>query len=168
VFQATSRHTLAPSYLSSFAEWHPSGRVTPLGDYVASVSLGPFAVAGRFLGYSLEEGSKEGPSIWIVRRVDVATGRGESQPPEGNEEGEFEPPNTGVTDMVVTAAGTVAWIVHGEIAHPSLYRVLELPAGSKTPVVLASATNIAPKSLAATPGYLYWTEGGVPRSASIK
>jgi hypothetical protein len=168
VFQATTRHTSTPYYRRSFAEWRPNGRITPLGDYAFSVSMGPFAVAGRFIGYSLEEGEKEGPSIWIVRRVDVATGRGESQPAEGGPGNGFEPPNTGVADIVVTPAGTVAWITHGQTEHPSLYRVLELPAVSKMPVVLASATNIAPNSLAATPGYFYWTEGGVPRSASIK
>ncbi len=152
---------------SSFAKWVPSGRVTPLGDFAATVTelrLVRFVLINQWLGYVLEEFSEQtlGQSIY---RLDARTGRREHVLAAPGSEDDFATLSAGVSDLAETPAGTVAWIQGGSIASPGIYRVFEWPPGAKAAVLLATATDIAATSLAAVPGHLYWLEGGVPRGA---
>src|SRR5206468_8208611 len=63
VFQATNRHRGRERlFLSTFAKWLPSGRVTPLGDAVEEVrvtALRQVALAGRFVADVTTTSGKE-------------------------------------------------------------------------------------------------------------
>jgi hypothetical protein len=72
-----------------------------------------------------------------------------------------------VTAIVATAAGTMAWIV-AEPFQPGPSLVCEVSPGSNTPLVLAESKEIVHDSLALAPGRLYWTEGAVAHSATIR
>jgi hypothetical protein len=189
VFQATNKHPAREvPYLSSFARWLPSGRVTPLGDgleQTQGVFLERLALAGRFVADASTSVGKEtmyeGQIGWSVSRLNVETGRQEharvpftpSELDPNRRCNGFVPEGApGVTDIAVTANGTVAWIVGGSIDNNlrnlSSRTVCELPPGSSVPLVVASDPSIRPKSLAAIPGHLYWIEGTTPRNAVIR
>jgi hypothetical protein len=168
VVQVRARHQIERGYQSTFAEWLPGRRTTPLGDRLGTttaVNLGPLALSGRFVAYALQSIAKEGPSSWRVCRLDARSGRRESVEAVGPAENAYEPGAPGVTDVVVTSAGSVAWLAGGAGAHPGVYTVFELARGSMTPTALATGPGIMPGSLAAVPGHLYWTEGGTARMA---
>ena len=168
-------------YLEHVAEWKPSGRTTPLGDNGGNgfecTCLARFALAGRFLGYATFGSTHEYQTAdYSVARLNVQTGH--------REDVSIDPDVTslnrrclgaslkftahsGVTTIVATAAGTVAWIMAEPLpAGPSV--VCEIPPGSNTPLVLAESKEIVPDSLALAPGRLYWIEGGVPRTVTIR
>jgi hypothetical protein len=185
VYQARNRHPAVEiPFLSSFARWLPTGRLTPLGDNVETtriLKLKLLALAGRFVADATESCGKEGCAS-SVARLNVQTGRRERATPStaswelGNLNGKCVggPPGAlGVTDIIVTPSGTVAWIMGGSIEVPTnrvdlnSRTVCELPPKSSTPVVVASSTRIEPKTLAGIPGRLYWLEGGAPRTAVI-
>jgi hypothetical protein len=185
VYQATSRHPGRESHESTYARWLPSSRVTALGDngtvFEGAVLKG-LAVSGRFVAYTLGLAAERYQGTGFtegVERLNAQTGRRESIPPDGEKGGGFGEKSPGVTDIVATPAGSIAWIDDGSFQNPigplsatSLLplgskAVLELPPSSKTPTALAVSSAIAPQSLAAIPGHLYWTEGGTARSTSI-
>jgi hypothetical protein len=170
VYQARNRRSGEEGYVSSFAEWLPARRLTPLGDregIIVGIKLGELALSGRFVCYALETFTKEPQASVKVYRLNVQTGRRESAPAVGAEENEFPASARGVTDIAVTSSGTLVWIVGGTVLNPSLHKVMELPRGSSTAIAVASAATIEPKSLAAITGHVYWTEGGAARSAPI-
>jgi hypothetical protein len=135
------------------------------------------AISGRFVAYAaIVEDERYGGGCCIgeyVERVNARTGQFESTPADGKAGIGFggDSPR-GVTDVVVTAAGSVAWMIEGKFNNPSG----ELPAGgglppasnaiyllasaSTTPVLLAYNPMIEPGSLAAIPGHIYWLEAG--------
>jgi hypothetical protein len=182
VYRATPRHPGREGYeyKSTFAQWLSTGRVTALGDAggfggAALISLG---LSGRYVAYALvEEGDRyqETGSSWAVVRLNAQSGHHES------ESLEFGPKSQGVTDIVATPAGSVAWIQEGSFQNPmgpplpgeesvlppGSKAVFYLPYRSNAPQALAVSPTIVPKSLAAIPGHLYWTEAGAARSASI-
>jgi hypothetical protein len=82
--------------------------------------------------------------------------------------GAFPSPEGGVRNVVTTPKGTVAWIAGGAEAAPTTEDVLVLAPGAKAPTLLAGATSIDPRSLAAVPGHLYWTEAGAARTVAIR
>ena len=190
VYQAANKHrNREVEYQSSFARWIPSGRVTALGDYCnfECVTLQKLALAGRFLLSAFTEGAERYPGSgvgggWYLSLLNVQTGRRQKVDPVGGKEGGFGKGSPGVTDVVVTPAGTAAWIIDGEYQNPTgpslpgnqgelplgSKSLFELAPGSRTPVVLATSSTIDPTSLAAIPGHLYWIEGGTPRTASIQ
>jgi hypothetical protein len=131
-------------------------------------TLTRIALAGRFVAAAISTIAKEPPDSLFIYRVNAATGRRDAVNAAPARENEFGEHARGVTDITVTPAGTVAWIVGGTADMPSQSRVFEWPPGSKVPVVLASSPEIVPASLASRPGRLYWTEGEPARSASIK
>jgi hypothetical protein len=188
VYKARNRHpAVEVPFLRSFARWLPTGRITPIGDNTETtriVRLRLLALAGRFLADALEECSKNSEACgWSIGRLNAQSGRDETAsvsfvPSElGNPNhwcsGTPPPRALGVTDIVVSRAGTVAWIMGGSVDFPTNFgnlsrrTVCELKPGSKTPIVVASSPTIEPKSLAAIPGHLYWTEAGTPRMESI-
>jgi hypothetical protein len=182
VYQATSRHPREEAHDSTFAEWVPTGHVTPLGDELRfeGPSLEGLALSGRFVAYALGLTAERYPgtgTTWAIGRLNVQTGRRERVPTDGEKGGGFGEKSPGVTDVAVTAAGTVAWIDDGSFANPlpgtpnvlplGSRAVFELAPGSKMPTPLAVSATIEPKSLAAIPGRLYWTEGGAARSTPV-
>ncbi len=184
VFQATQRHLGREGpFQSTYARWLPTGRVTKLGDYVGEsilplISLKAFVISGEHLAYALDGGGGQygfTSDSWTISRLRPRTGRrfsvcADPDAPEACESYEAGrgPSLPGVTDIVVTPAGSVAWITSGsELATSSTYSVYELAANSTKPIQLASTSSIEPKSLAAVAGHLYWTQTEGPRSAPI-
>jgi hypothetical protein len=166
----------AESYSEHVAVWKSSGRTTPLGDYEGfdCSCLGPFALVGRYLGYAVQSVSHEEPwaSFYGVARLNVQTGRREEASvdfhgPSTNTRcvGQVSGSGSGVTAIVATAAGTVAWILEAGAGSGVL---CEMPAGSNTPLVLAESTGLVPDSLAVAPGRLYWMEGAGARTTTIR
>jgi hypothetical protein len=137
------------------------------------------AVAGPFVAYELVQFGRYNGEGTIVKvfRLNAKTGRREQATEAGQPAGEgicdgglpFKAP--GVTGMTVTPRGTVAWIIGGIVESPGVtnlrnYRVCILLPGARVPIVAARGTSIAPRSLAAVPGYVYWSEGGSARSVT--
>lgn len=153
--------------LGIFARWRSSHRVTLLGSEINFAdSLARIVLSGRYVAFVQSEGTETGssaePAEYVVR-LNAGTGT------------RVRVPALGVADLALDPAGTLAWIikgfsrtVNGESRPNGSRTVLELPPGSKTPTVLATGPAIEPKSLAAVPGYLYWSEAGQPRHAKIK
>ncbi len=184
VFRATSRHPgreLEPE--ATFAQWLPSGRVTALGDSsgVEGDVLKGLDLSGRFVVCALGVAAERYPGTgtgWAVQRLNAQTGHRERVSPDGVMSGSFGENSPGVTDVAVTPAGSIAWIDDGAFQNPLPGNGGVLPLGSKAvfdllpsagvPAVLAVSPAIDPKSLAAIPGRLYWIEGGVPRTASVR
>jgi hypothetical protein len=187
VYKATSRHPGRETYDATFARWLPTGRVTSLGEFAGEVDSGAtvypaeVSVAGAFIAYGLLE-SKTGKYpgsgfAQAVYRLNVRTGRRERTPAAGAGGTIFGEKSLGATDIVLTPAGSVAWIVDGSYNDPSnphtllplgSKTVLYLQPGSRTPTVLSTSATINPKSLAAIPGNLYWLEGQTARTAPIQ
>jgi hypothetical protein len=180
VYQATSRHPGRETYESTYAQWLPTGRVRSLGDAagVEGASLISLDLSGRYVAYALGEAAERyqgDGSTWAVVRLNAQTGHRESVSLSFGEK------SRGVTDIAATPAGSIAWIEEGSFQNPmgpplpgnesvlppGSKAVFDLPPGSSVPQALAVSTAIIPKSLAAIPGHLYWTEGGAARSTSI-
>jgi hypothetical protein len=191
VYRATSVLEGVTVYSGTFARWVMSRRITPLGDQYheeePGLTLERLALSGRYAAYALVRFGKyngEG-TYWKVLRLNVKAGRGEEVRSDfGGPRGEAPPEcsgglpftSPGITDLVVTPKGAVAWIIgrkdydpyaSNPRPNPSSYRLCELTAGSRTPMLLANSGTIAPKSLATVSGHLYWTEGGTSRSAFV-
>ena len=117
--------------------------------------------AGRFVAYIALTDQPTGPIfVWNSRtgatRVFSAINASElrahgSAPP--------------VTSLVLTPSGRAAWIVGPTDAQGThVVRTTDHATRSTTSVV-ASGTDIAPRSLAVADGVLYWTQGSTARSA---
>jgi hypothetical protein len=182
VYRATRRHPGREGYEyeSTFARWLSTGRVTALDDAggFGGATLISLGLSGRYVAYALvEEGDRyqRTGSSWAVVRLNAQSGHHEF------ESLSFGEKSQGVTDIVATPAGSIAWIEEGSFQNPmgpllpgdeSLLplgskAVFYLPYRSNAPQALAVSLTIVPKSLAAIPGHLYWTEAGAARSASI-
>jgi hypothetical protein len=174
VFTAKTRHPDLEEYESTFVRWRATGRLTafgdgPVGPTTGSV-LGPVVVAGRFVDYATK-GYDTGPwRLWSVWRLNAQTGRREFFPrvPPPHEGDQFPARGAGVFSVVGTPAGGVAWILGGELSTPTILRVVDVAAGSRSPTVLASGPSIEARSLAVVPGHLYWSESGVAHQAVLK
>jgi hypothetical protein len=182
IFLARARHPDREAYESTFAQWLPTGRVTALGDedhFEGPTVQGRPALSGRFVAYALQTEAERYPDTGFgehVGRLNVQTGRRELIPADGEVGPGFGHGSPGVTDVVVTPAGSVAWMIDGSFGDPSgallapgetppiSKAILLLAAGSKTPVPLAYSPMIDPESLAAIPGHVYWLEAGTART----
>ena len=174
VFRATAKRPDRESYESTFAEWLPSRRVTALASdettFGESSVQGSPAVSGRFVAYAIITVPGRGPGTGFgedVARLDVQTGDREWSPADGAGGSGFVSGLPGVTDVVVTPAGSVAWVIEGgapfvggEESRGSK-AILVLPAGATSSRLLSYSPTIEPKSLAAIPGHIYWLEAGV-------
>ena len=166
-----------------YGEDRRTGRVTTVvgGDVETQPVVELPFLAGTYAALVLVRTGKyneEGAQVWI-ERVDLQTGRrlnSRRLPPgpagEGCDGGlPFKAP--GVTDLIVTAKGALAWLLGGAYDPvtnaPELgdYRVCLLTGTGRAPTVLAAGDTIGPRSLAATPERLYWSEGGEPRTAPL-
>ena len=156
----------------TLARWLPAARITALGDFyeLGGGELGPLAVSGEWVAYALngEERYMNGHSVQVIR-LNARTGNKLTAActAEAMTAGcaEFVPRGgAGVTDVVVTSAGTAAWIVRGAVN--GRYALMELAPKTSRPMLLASSATISPHSLAATVGHIYWLEGGIPRTVA--
>jgi hypothetical protein len=180
IFQETPRPPREPiNYLKTFALWRRTGRLTPLGDRVEEESREPelrrMTLSGQYLAYTLvgsaafRNESSEGLT-WQIRRLNIRTGRSEKVRREykcvaADQSEDWDAP--GVTDLLVTPNGTMAWIFGSYYEFPTNYRVCELPPGTPSPILLANSQTITPKSLAIASNRLSWRENGIPRSAPL-
>jgi hypothetical protein len=169
VFQATNRHLARElKYISSFIEWRPKLRVTALGDnFEEGRLLGRLVVNGRFVAAAVKIFSKEPPYAWSIYRLNAATGRREVVKATPFGENQFVLHSPGVTDICVTPAGTVTWIVAPPAGEVALWRVYELPPESTTAKPLAASPTITRGSLACVAGHAYWLDNGVTGNAPI-
>jgi hypothetical protein len=173
VFERRLKSRSAENGPVTVAQWLANGRLTALGDSyeLGGGELGPLAVSGEWVAYALngEERYMNGHSVNVVRLNARTGGRLVAAcAPETVKAGCTETVprgGAGVTDVVVTSAGTVGWIVAGTASAP--YALMELAPKARRPTLLASSTAIAPGSLAAIAGHLCWVEGGAPRTLSV-
>jgi hypothetical protein len=154
-----------------YAIWKPSGRLTAFGDFGGNDAniLERFALDGRFVGYAAESFSHETlERSYAVYRMNVQSGRREEVPPPDSDLSPGEAPpawaacgrrSLAAAALVVTDAGTVAWI-QGAV-------VCELPHGSATPLLLATSRSLRRSSLRWAHGHLTWREGGAVRSVPL-
>jgi hypothetical protein len=176
VFQARERRVSEGAFRSTYARWLPSGRVTALGDSAfafAGSALEALALNGRFVAYALG-GAERSPGAGrgeAVYRLDANSGRRTQVSCSGGSErtcgiAANEP---GVTDMAVTSAGSVAWIVGGARSSTPFavqpFAVYLLAAHAASATQLAASASISPHSLAAISGHVYWLEGETARQA---
>jgi hypothetical protein len=180
VYQVLPRPPREPViYDKTYALWLPSRRVTALGDKweegFSEPGLARITLSGEYVAYALtgtgvfRDEIDEGLG-WQIWRLNVKTGRREKVRREHKcvaadlSEGWDAP---GVSDLVATSHGTLAWIFGSYNTFPTSYRVCELPPRSTSPLLLASSPAIAPKSLAIAASQLSWVEAGQRRSAPL-
>jgi hypothetical protein len=79
-----------------------------------------------------------------------------------------EAPDAGVTDIVLNARGSVAWIVRNIYSSPVRLEVRKAdPASSST--LLGAGTEIEPASLSLSrDGTLHWIDGGGTRTGTLR
>jgi hypothetical protein len=183
LFRVTRRPHGYVSYNVVYGEDRRTGRVTTVlgGEVEAQPEIELPAVNGTYAAVVLVRSGKynEEGALVSVERVDLRTGRREitarptTAPSEGRCDGGSPYKAPGITDLLVTSKGAVAWIIGGiydrVTQRPDLgnYRVCLLAAGASAPTVLAAGDTIDARSLAATQERLYWSEGGEPMTAPL-
>lgn len=178
IFRATARHPASEEYESTFAQWLPSGRLTALGDEtrLEGPMLHQLAIAGRYVTYVLEVEEERYPGNGfreVVARMNVQTGRINAIDTTGRRRSRFFRGSPGVTDVVVTQAGSIAWIISGRFADPTRNTpppgltpnrskaIYLIPVQARAPPLLAFSATIDPRSLAVRRGRIFWREAGV-------
>lgn len=145
-----------------FACLYATGRRVRLGDRVecAGQAARDVHLAGRFVGFIAEFCPTPGGSGTSLGLVDLRRG------PVRLVSGLFAF-GAGVTDFVLRANGSAAWIEQPEVGAPASapLRVVKRDAGGRT--LLASGTDIDSSSLALAGSTVYWTQGGVPLAAVL-
>jgi hypothetical protein len=184
IFRVTRMPRGYVSYKVIYGEDRHTGKVTTfLGGLVeAQPSFELPVLDGAYAAFELVRPGKynEEGALVSVERVDLRTGRRETagglleEPPERSCGGGLAYKAPGITDLLVTARGAVAWIIGGTYepvpGGPHLHgnRICLLSGTVRTPTVLAAGDTIEPRSLAATRGRVYWSEGGKPESAPLQ
>jgi hypothetical protein len=167
VFTATARQERTSPSSITFAEWLPTGRLEYLSSSeILERGVSHFALAGRFLAFAfdtIDEVEEYGLSE-TTALLNVETGRERQMPGTF-----FKEPSRGTAQVVLTPAGSVAWMIEGlfnQTATGYLFgrAIYALRAGARKPVLLASSEETVPMSLAATPGHIYWLEAGTART----
>lgn len=122
------------------------------------------AVTGRFAAYeSLENGSRDASDFDEVVVYDLERRRTTSRADAGGYsrvlgDPPYRAPLPGqVSDLVLTAAGTAAWITQDQRTTPTTFSVWTHARGQAARRQ-AAGTGITPGSLAASHGHLYWTD----------
>jgi hypothetical protein len=150
-------------YLCSYR----TGRRTAIGwdDCFDAAGVVEVAFTRRFVALGLWSCAPGGTSATVELR-NTASGRRVRRilRPGGDDPGELEY----VTDLVVRRNGALAWIIElrDSADSPARYQVRSSPGGTSS-TILAEGSDIAAGSLALAGSTLYWTQGGLPRSASL-
>jgi hypothetical protein len=151
-----------------------ANRAYRLGDlstsesYPDTVRLGSVVrLAGRFVAYEVRRVGRADSEYEVFVR-DLRTGAVRRHPkPYEQLALPSEGPDAGVTDMVLNARGSVAWIVRNVYASPVRLEVRKAdPTASST--LLGAGIAIEPASLSlGRDGTLRWVDGGVTRTAAL-
>ena len=150
-------------YLCSYR----TGRRTAIGWDDCFNAVGVFEVrfTRRFVALGLWSCGPGGTSATVELRS-TASGRRVRRilSPGGDDPGEIEY----VSDLVVRRDGALAWIIElrDTADSPARYQVRSSLSGG-TSAILAEGSDIAAGSLALAGSTLYWTQGGLPRSALL-
>jgi len=149
-----------PTYL----RWRASGRITRIGGQESSAPL--LRVAGPYVAYPEVDANKyEGITGLTISRIDAVTGSATNHPAfTGRVEVATFP---AVTDLVLAADGTLAWIVEGTPLNPRVSTVTSVPAGAPTPLLLAESEAVQPRTLSLEAGTLHWHEGPLLRESPL-
>jgi hypothetical protein len=179
VFRVVPRRGQTYSEYADYAEWLPTERLTLIGrgaEVDVKRSRPDVVVAGDMGAYVVSEGVNKNPNGVVgasldVGRVDARTGVIVALSATGEEDNEFGVGSPGVTDLRVTPAGSVAWIIAGKFRDPDApmqvaesTAVFALSAGVKESRLLSYSSLVERGSLAEIPGHIYWLEGGTART----
>ncbi len=171
VFQARNRLPSEGTFRGTFARWLAGDRTTSLGDSaeLGGTALEALALNGRFVAYALG-GAEHSPGAGrgeAVYRLDASSGRRTQVSCGGGSERTcgIAANAPGVTDVAATSAGSVAWIVGGVRSSTQPFAVFLLAARAVSATQLAASAAIAPHSLTAISGHVYWLEGEAARQA---
>lgn len=150
-------------YLCSYR----TGRRTAIGwdDCFNALGVVEVRFTRRFVALGLWSCAPGGTSATVDLRS-TASGRRVRRilRPGGDDPGELEY----VTDLVVRRDGALAWIIELRDAadSPARYQVRSSLSGTAS-TILAEGNDIAAGSLALAGSTLYWTQGGLARSATL-
>jgi hypothetical protein len=171
IYQARNRHPSEGAFRSTFAQWLGGSRITALGDSaeIGSAALEALALTGRFVAYALG-GAEHSPGAGrgeAVYRLDATSGRRTQVSCTGGSERTcgIAAKAPGVTDIAATSAGSVAWIVGGALSSTQPFAVFLLGAHASRATQLEASAAIAPHSLAAISGHVYWLAEETARQA---
>jgi hypothetical protein len=171
VIRATGRRPADEEYEESFARLRGRSALVRLGDEVpgptTGIRLRALALAGATAGYALRVQGNQTPSLWYVYRLNVATRHREKFAAGPGGETQFPALGAGVFQIAALSDGTVAWTVGGADTAPTAHALMELPAKSSQPLTIANDPGLQLRSLAITPGYLYWTDDQTPHSRPV-
>jgi hypothetical protein len=152
-----------------------ANRAYRLGDlatnesYPDTVRLGSVVrLAGRFVAYEIRRVGR-GDSEYEVFVRDLRTGAIRRHPkPYEQLAVPSEEPDAGVTDIVLNARGSVAWIVRNISSSPVRLEVRKADSTSSS-TLLGAGTEIEPASLSISrDGTLHWIDGGVTRTGTLR
>jgi hypothetical protein len=145
-----------------FACLHATGRRVRLGDRIDCLGQAArdFRLAGRFVGFIAEFCPTPGGSGASLGLVDLRGGRVRLV------SGLFAF-GGGVTDFVLKANGSAAWIERPEVGAPASTPHLVMKRDADGRAQLASGSDIDSSSLALAGSTVYWTQGGAPRAAIL-
>lgn len=137
----------------------PGGQSFPLGDqdqYPDLADVAHVAVAGRYVAYTLIITNRTGMAAGVAV-VDARARRAVRRLPFDGEEA------ADVGSLVVTAAGTVAWIAE----RPTGLRRVWVARAKAVPAVVGEGSDIDGASLALGSGRVFWMQGDTPRTAPL-
>jgi hypothetical protein len=119
---------------------------------------GRFQVAGRFVAYADGFCSRSSCATRVLV-VDVRRDRAQL---------DAQPPDTrGITDLAVTPGGRAAWVRRIIPFNGSGERYEVVVRAEGGPQTVDAGSDIAPDSLAISGATVYWTRGGIARSATL-
>jgi hypothetical protein len=148
---------------------HPLGDLSTDESYPDTVRLGSVVrLAGRFVAYELRHVGR-GDSHYEVFVRDLRT-RAIRRHPKPYEElaTPSEEPDAGVTDIVLNARGSVAWIVRDIYRTPVQLEVRKADLTSSSTLLEAGTAIDAASLTLSRDGTLHWIDGGVTRSGSLR
>jgi hypothetical protein len=167
VFQRTRRIQGVLASVSTYACNRLTGRLRSFGDGESGKDSGSTrrpTVAGRYVAYISTPGGPTGPIVIWNSRSGATRVQGTLRESDRRRADGSEPP---VTGLVLTANGHVAWIV-GPIDERGTYVVhADVPTSPEGAPILASGGDVAPDSLAAAGGAVYWTQRSTAGSAPL-
>lgn len=137
------------------------------GIFVTSVPH--IRLVGNFVGYAEEYEGPAGGRYGQIRVRSLRTGVESFTETGAPPDSEDITTTRNITDLELRATGAAAWIVEVPLAtgaEQSTFQVHMRGAGGRT--MLDAGPDVVPDSLALSGSTLYWTRGGLPRSARLQ
>ncbi|HEX8068068.1 MAG TPA: hypothetical protein VF520_16240 [Thermoleophilaceae bacterium] len=126
---------------------------------------GPFALAGRYVAFGYHPScgacADEANVVYVMDAV-ARTAR-HHVIVDDDDDGV----KSAFTDLEATRQGSAAWIAR-DTGSAATVQVQKVEGSSDTPVALDSGADVELRSLALSGTTLYWTRGGVPKSATLR